>query len=427
MMIVGLSASVLRAGVLCTLVLLGICLHRQADSRTSLGLALVILLVGNPFAAYDVGLLLSFVSTYGLLIWSNPLYQGLLRIPHAWMGDTVGKCWKTILSGTAVTLAATVATAPVLVLYFGEVSLVSVLSNLLIMLPAEWILILGCLASAVVPIIPFVGNAVLFFCGVLAKYILWICDKVTNIPFSTVSLKTLPWLLWLVAAYVLLAVGWLLYRKRGVLFGAAASVVILCVLLLLTHSFSKNRLVIQTVPSNTDLAVYVQSDGHHSLVLSVTSSDTLEATATHLKKQGVSRLDTVVFIGGNATVVAVSLSALDELVTEKTHCVYADVNVPFVGHDLLHAATKFGKNGSLVFEQGFLQLTVGENRALFAANAAQRERLPSNLQDTPLLFSAGQVEFVCETQGLPKGLVLQQPLPVFVLKKGEVWYKAIRR
>ncbi len=423
MMIVGLSASVLRAGILCTLVLLGNCLHRQADSRTSLGLALLILLIDNPFAAYDVGLLLSFVSTYGLLVWAKPLQEVLLRIPSSFMGKTLGKLWKTIASGAALTLAATFATAPVLVLYFGEISLVSVLSNLLIMLPAEWILILGCIASLLVPILPFVGNTLVFFCGKLANYILWICDKVANIPFSTVSLKALPRLLWLVSLYVLLAVGWLLYRKRGILFGALVSVVILCVLLLFNLSFSKNRLIVQTIPSETDLVAYVQADGHHTLVMSVSSSDVLETTAEQLNKQGISRLDTVVFISGNTTAAAVSPSVLDGLVTEKTHCVYAEINVPFVGHDLSKAAAEFGKNGRLIFENGFLQMTVGENRVVFAANTAQRERLPLSFENTPLLFSAGQVEFVSGEPGLPEGSVLQQPLPTLVIHKGEVWYR----
>ena len=425
MMIVGLSASVVRAGVLCTLVLAGNCLRRQADSRTSLGLALILLLVSNPFAAYDVGLLLSFVSTYGLLVWSKPLQELLRRIPSDWMGNSFKKLWKTIISGTAVTVAATFATAPVLILYFGTLSLVSVPANLLIMLPAEWILILGCLATLVVPVIPFVGNALLFFCGVLAKYILWICDKIATVPFSTASLKTLPWLLWVIAVYVLLAVGWLLYRKRGVLFGAAASAVILCVLLLLGQSFSKDRLIVQTIPSATDLAAYVQFDGYRTLVLSVSSSDTLEATAAQLKKQGVSRLDALIFIGGKTTVIAELPNILAEAVTEKTQCVYANGEVPFTGFDLSNTAARFGENGSLVFHNGFLQMTVGENCVVFAGNEMQREQLPLAFENTPLLFSAGKVEILYsnQEQELPKGSVLQQPLPVFVLEKDKVWYK----
>ena len=422
MLIVGLSASVLRAGVLCTLVLLGNCLHRQADSRTSLGLALLILLVGNPFAAYDVGLLLSFMSAYGLLVWSKPLKECLLRIPHAWMGKPLKKLWKAVISGAAVTVAATFATAPVLIVFFGTLSLVSVPSNLLIMLPAEWILILGCIASLLVFLFPLVGNVLLFFCGMLAKYILWICDKIADIPFSTVSFQTLPWLLWLITVYVLLAVGWLLYRKRGVLFGGLTSVGILCILLLITHSFSKDRLVVQTFPASADLAAYVQSDNHHTLILSVSSADTLETTTQQLKKQGVSRLNVVVFVGGNGNVVSVSPGIFDDLITEKTKCFYADVTVPFLGEDLSKTEVLFGKNGSFTYKNGFLKMTVGENRVAFAANHAQREELPPSFETTPLLFSAGQAEILCGKEDLPKGSVLKQPLPTLVVQKDKVWY-----
>lgn len=60
-----------RAGILCIVVLLGSCVKRRADSLNSMGLALILLLAADPYAAYDIGLQLSFAACLGLL-WLYP-------------------------------------------------------------------------------------------------------------------------------------------------------------------------------------------------------------------------------------------------------------------------------------------------------------------------------------------------------------------
>lgn len=67
MLLVGMTVSVVRAGVLVAMALFARLLDRAADPLTSLGLALLVLLGVNPYAACDMGLLLSFAATLGVL------------------------------------------------------------------------------------------------------------------------------------------------------------------------------------------------------------------------------------------------------------------------------------------------------------------------------------------------------------------------
>ena len=67
------QASVCRSGVMCLVVLAGDLLSRRADSLNSLGIAVLLLGLENAYAAADIGLLLSFSATLGLILLCRPL------------------------------------------------------------------------------------------------------------------------------------------------------------------------------------------------------------------------------------------------------------------------------------------------------------------------------------------------------------------
>lgn len=67
MLLTGMTPSVVRSGVMCLVLLAGQLLRRRADSRNSLGFALLLLVLPNPYVVLDVGLQLSFAATVGLV------------------------------------------------------------------------------------------------------------------------------------------------------------------------------------------------------------------------------------------------------------------------------------------------------------------------------------------------------------------------
>ena len=75
MNMVGLSPSVVRACIMQIALLLAPLFRRDSDSFTSLGMALLVILLGNPFAAASVSFQLSFAATFGIVILSGRLYR----------------------------------------------------------------------------------------------------------------------------------------------------------------------------------------------------------------------------------------------------------------------------------------------------------------------------------------------------------------
>jgi competence protein ComEC len=152
----GSSPSIQRAGVMGAAGLLATLTGRRTSRLYALGLALVATLAINPSVASDVGWQLSFAAVLGILLLAAPIRDRLL----AWLG---GGTWRRALAeGVAVTVAATLATAPLIAFVFEEVSLTSLAANVLALpavAPAMW---LGMLSAALaqipgIPLAPLNG------------------------------------------------------------------------------------------------------------------------------------------------------------------------------------------------------------------------------------------------------------------------------
>jgi competence protein ComEC len=113
----GAGPSLQRAGVMGAAGLVALAAGRQASRWYALELAVVVTLAINPRVAGDAGWQLSFAAVAGILLLARPLQSALRGLP------------RTLAEGVAVTLAATLATAPLIAHDFGSVSLAGVVAN----------------------------------------------------------------------------------------------------------------------------------------------------------------------------------------------------------------------------------------------------------------------------------------------------------
>lgn len=134
--IAGFSKSVIRAGIMMAVMLIGRLFGRRGDSLNALGLAVFIICL-NPFAVYDVGAMLSVLSVLSLIT----LYPILIKcIDKNAVNETDGLITVTyskkivvrIVSGFLVALGVMIYTLPVIYLYYGSVNLVSLISNIIL-------------------------------------------------------------------------------------------------------------------------------------------------------------------------------------------------------------------------------------------------------------------------------------------------------
>ena len=142
----GAGPSIQRAGVMGAVGVLATLSGRRASRLYALLLALGVTLAVDPGVAADVGWQLSFAAVVGIFLLAAPLRAAIL----ARLG-TGG--WRRVLAeGAAVTIAATLATAPLIVYHFETLSTTTLVANLLAMpavAPAMWLGMVTAAASQV--------------------------------------------------------------------------------------------------------------------------------------------------------------------------------------------------------------------------------------------------------------------------------------
>ena len=124
----GLSASVCRAAFMLLFSYASFILGRRFDSVTSLFIAVFLICIINPYSIYDMGMLLSFLSTLGILTVAVPINEGLRQKKVAKIKPVFA-----IICALSITLSAVLFTLPITHFCFGYISYVSPLANLLFM------------------------------------------------------------------------------------------------------------------------------------------------------------------------------------------------------------------------------------------------------------------------------------------------------
>src|SRR3954454_17345810 len=176
---------------------------RPASRSYALLLAAAATLALNPRVSGDPGWQLSFAAVAGILLLAPPLREALAPAPR-WFAE-----------GVAVTIAATLFTAPLLAHHFGSVPLASLPANLLALpavAPAMWLgmlkIALGQLAGAggaVGAAVSVPAEVVGRTAEPLVPYIAWLAQRFGSAPASALELPLgRAWAV--LAAYLVLAI-----------------------------------------------------------------------------------------------------------------------------------------------------------------------------------------------------------------------------
>jgi competence protein ComEC len=135
----GGGPSILRAGVMGGLGLLATLAGRRSSRLYGLAVAAIVTLAIDPRVGADIGWQLSFAAVLGILVLASPLRVAIAA--------RIG-----LAEGAAMTIAATVATAPLIAFHFESISTTSLLANLLALpavAPAMWLAMLAAVGGQI--------------------------------------------------------------------------------------------------------------------------------------------------------------------------------------------------------------------------------------------------------------------------------------
>ncbi len=211
----GGGPSILRASVMGLAVLAAAMASRPASRAYGIALALAVTLAIDPRAWLDVGWQLSFVAVAGIAVLAGPLRERARKagVPLA------------LAEPASLTIAATVATAPVAAAAFGTFSPVSLPANVIVaplVAPATW---LGMVAALAGQLAPGAARPLVLLAGLPVAVILAVARGLSSFPFAQVRVSPLPVVLLSLAAGCLLGALVRPTLRRALLVAAAAATV----------------------------------------------------------------------------------------------------------------------------------------------------------------------------------------------------------
>ena len=187
-LLVGADPPALRAGVMGLFALGAVFFGRRGAAYVSLCAAGLVMLALNPLTFWDIGFELSFLTSLGLILFSRPLSHGLLsalrlRLPL----DTAKRMTRVLESTLIVTVAAQAAVLPLILFYFGQLSPVSLLANLLV-LPVQPIILAGGIAALLGGLVwQPLGQVIGMVPWLFLTYTVGVIKAAAALPFASVD------------------------------------------------------------------------------------------------------------------------------------------------------------------------------------------------------------------------------------------------
>ena len=199
-LLVGLSATVVRASLMAALLLIMSTVGRIYIILRGLLLVAVMMVLMNPLLlAYDIGFQLSFLATLGLILLAPWLESKLSNIPNLYD-------FKSFLIAT---IATQIAVLPLLLYQIGEVSLVAVVVNVIVLPVVPIVMLLILLLGVSGLWLPVLAPVISFCAYLLLTYIISVANWFSSLPYAALAVPAFPW--WIMLSMYL--VGFWCYFK----------------------------------------------------------------------------------------------------------------------------------------------------------------------------------------------------------------------
>ena len=295
MAVTGFSASVMRAGIMSLVYLGGLLIRREADALNSLGLSVLILCVANPFAAADVGLLLSFTATLGMITVSGGLAryaaEKARRFPRP-----VRRLIRPPVGLLCETIGASLLTYPVILLTFHQLSLVTLFSNLLEVPVSLFVTLAAAVIVMLAPlrIFGFLILPAAMLIRFATAFMIGYAHFLAGLPFATVSASY--GFVGIVLLFVFLAalITWFFRGKGADLRIPAVCTAFTLAIGLLSYTVAAQGVLTAAAMPVTDGGSTVLVANGHAIVFDLNGTDSDYQVEQYLKSRNVSRVDALI-------------------------------------------------------------------------------------------------------------------------------------
>ncbi|MDO8689426.1 MAG: ComEC/Rec2 family competence protein [Dehalococcoidia bacterium] len=210
-LLVGAQPPVLRADIMCSIFILGTYLGRQRQALIALAFSAAVMTAFQPLILWDVSFQLSFAATAGLMfiapslqrrldgVWAPPAFR-----PAGW----ADKLHRYVVENLAVTIGATAAVLPLLLVNFQRLSLISPAANLLLLPALPGVMLTGALAAGL-GLVPVLGQIAGWVAWPFLTYMTSLAKLLAGLPLASIEVAGFePGLALIYYAVLCLALAW---------------------------------------------------------------------------------------------------------------------------------------------------------------------------------------------------------------------------
>jgi len=219
-LIAGAGGSIIRAAVMFSILHIGSMLAKKKYIFNTLAASAFVILIRNPKMLFDVGFLLSYAAVIGIIA-IQPLLSNLYKPDN--------KILKTIWDLSTITIAAQIATLPLVLYYFNQTSLYFLISGILVVPISTIAMYAGIglfLSNMILPMLNSFIASIMYACLFLMNSIIYWIQNLPGNLIDNISISiTEAWLLLISICFVVFS---LIYKNKSCIKYAIFSLCLLC-------------------------------------------------------------------------------------------------------------------------------------------------------------------------------------------------------
>lgn len=274
----GANPPAVRASIMASCILLSLVLNREPLIYNAIALSALIILIFNPQQLFTASFQMSFLATLGIIY----LYPKINNI----FGKIKNKYLKWFWNIVSVTLSAQIALIPVLIFYFGKLSVISFVANIVIVPVAGFIVGLSFIFYISTFINGYLAMGLSVLLSGVLNIILGIVYLLSNFSFSIITVK-IPAVFEILFYYFALIIMIEFGRNKKILSGLFLFIAIMAVTATHHKDFTK------TFETNKNITTHINSKGGNIIIFKQIKKDKyyFSNLQQYLLGQGIQTID----------------------------------------------------------------------------------------------------------------------------------------
>ncbi len=208
---IGMPASAVRAGIMVGFILLAQRIGRSSSSLRVIVFTAAGILTFNPLLLrYDVGFQLSFLAVLGIVVFSSFFEKKIKKV--------LNNNFFGLVKIISMTVSAQLFVFPLLIYHFGSFSLVTIFTNILVLPILPFLVGIGFLFVLSGLLFPFLGWILSWICWMFLTYIVFVINYFYKLSFSSIEMNSMPLSLLVISYSLLFLSAWWVWEKKEIKF-----------------------------------------------------------------------------------------------------------------------------------------------------------------------------------------------------------------